>query len=434
MKKYKKRVFVKKNNPSIKRIAKKCITCGACKNICQLNQGVYGFGKKRKNLCIYCGQCTIICPYNSLETIYSYKDIKKEIKNKNKIVVFQVAPAIRVSLGDEFGLEPGFNVETKIVALLKKLGADYVFDMTFGADLTIMEEATEFLEKINNNEKLPMFTSCCPSWVEFAKKFYPEYVNNISTTKSPLLIQGAVIKSYFAEKLGIDFKNIVVVGVNPCTAKKFEIQKNNDVDFVITTKELGKWALERKINILELIDSSYDELMAKGSGGGVIFGNTGGVTESLIRTLYYLDTNKEAPIEFLKFESVRGLDGIKEAVVKLSHRQIKIAVVNGMGNGRKLLDEMKSFKCQYDFIEIMACNGGCIGGGGQPKVFLPLTDEIKEKRIKALYKNDEMCKNKFSYNNKDIINLYDEYLIKPNSNKAHKLLHYKHKKDIEVKK
>ncbi len=435
------RVIIKKDNISITRVESKCISCGACKSYCKFNQGVDGYYDLNNPICINCGQCINVCPMYALDQKKNYKEVEKIINDKEKIVVFQTAPSVRVALGEGFNFEYGEFLEGKMVSALKKLGADYVFDTTFGADLTIMEEASELLERVVNNEKLPMFTSCCPGWVSFAENFYPELLNNLSTCKSPILMQGTMIKTYFSKVSNIDPKNIVNVAITPCTAKKFEIVREEmnssgkflgdesirDIDYVITTNELIEWIKDKKIDFNSLEDSKYDSIMGKGSGAGLIFGATGGVMEAALRTANYLYTNSE-DVSLLEYVPVRGLNGIKESKIKLGDRELNIAVVTGTGNFRKFMDKIKEENLHYDFVEVMACVGGCAAGGGQPRYDQTYQKDIKMKRIEALYNNDKSLKIRNSYENKDIVKLYQDFLKNPLSDYSRKLLHTKYKK------
>ncbi len=424
-----KRVPIEKDNPSIYRDEQKCIKCGACRGICKFRIGVYGNydleETNNKAICINCGQCRIACPTGSIDCVKDYPSVKKAIQD-GKVVIFQTAPSVRVALGEEFGQAPGTNVQKKLVAALKQLGASYVFDTTFGADLTIMEESSELLRRLQSKEKLPMFTSCCPGWVKFCETFYPELIPNLSTAKSPISMQGAIIKTYFSEINNIPKEDIVSVAITPCTAKKYEINReefNHDIDYVITTSELATWLKEENINLMALEDQEYDSVMSSGSGSGYIFGNSGGVMESALRTAYYFLTGANPKGKLLNLEEVRGQKDIKEATVKLGDISLKVCVVNGTGDAKKLIDKMKEEKLHYDFIEVMACDGGCIAGGGQPKVNFPITPDIKEQRIKGLYQLDNNNHLRNAYENPDIIKLYQDYLGEPLSPKAHALLH-----------
>ena len=421
------RVPIEKDNVSICREESLCVKCGACKNICKFNVGVYDNYDLEKTdgkaICINCGACSLVCPVNSITERKDYLKLKEVMKG-DKIKIFQIAPAVRAALGEEFDLELGTNVEGRIVTALKELGANYVFDTTFGADLTVMEEASELIDRIKNCKTMPMFTSCCPSWVKFVETFYPEFIPNLSSCKSPILMEGNIIKSYFANLNNIDKDNIVSIAVTPCTSKKYEIKReefNNDVDFVITTRELAQFIKEEKIDFKNLKDSKFDNLMGRGTGAGLIFGNSGGVTEATLRTVnHMLGGNKD---DILKFESTRGLGNVKETTVNIGGYKLKIAVVNGTGDARKVLEKIKTGDVNYDFVEVMACEGGCIAGGGQPKVHFPVTGEVKIKRKDCLFNLDDKSKIRYSYENPDIISIYQDYLEEPLSKKAKEILH-----------
>ena len=360
-----------------------------------------------------------------------------EAKKAGKYIVVQTAPAVRAALGEEFGKKVGTPVTGKMVAALKRLGFDRVYDTDFSADLTIMEEATELLDRMQNGGVLPMITSCSPGWVNYAEYNYPDQLDHLSSCKSPHEMMGAIIKSYFAEKNGLDPKNIFVVSIMPCTAKKFEKERPQlavnglpDVDCVLTTRELGDLIKRSGINFNALPDEEFDsDLLGDYSGAGVIFGVTGGVMEAALRTAYYVLTGKEH--ELIKFEQVRGFDGIKEATIDIEGKQISVAVASGMKNAKVLMDEIRAGTSKYSFIEIMGCPGGCVAGGGQPYIkpcFLPnedinILDTFKEKRAAALYSEDERQTVRQSHNNAQIQQLYTDYLEKPNSHKAHELLH-----------
>ena len=359
--------------------------------------------------------------------------VLKLLKNKDKTVVFSFAPAVRVALGEEFGLEPGVNVDKKIISALKKLGAKYVFDITFGADLTVMEEAMELVNRIQENKNLPMFTSCCPAWIKYVEIFYPELIPNLSTCKSPIAMQGSTIKTYFAKMKNINPEDLVNVVIAPCTAKKYEIRRDElnvtkrDTDFVLTTRELARMIKENDINFLNLEDSEFDSPLGLGSGAGVIFGNTGGVAEAALRTAYHFITNKDLKDDDLVFSSVRGMAGVKEAQIEIEGKVIKVAVLNGMKNAKNLIDKMKEEKFDYQFIEVMNCIGGCIAGGGQPKLTLLKMKDGKLKRIDGLYSEDEKMKKRVSYKNPDIIKIYKDFYGEVGSSLAHQYLHTSYK-------
>ncbi len=436
------RVAIEKDNPSISRDEEKCIKCGMCKDICTDYIGVNRhYSLKNTNdtaVCINCGQCANVCPTSSITEVLDYKKVRSKIQNEDKIVIFTTSPAVRVSLGEEFNMLDGSFVEGKMVSLLRKLGANYVLDTNFAADLTIVEEASELIERIKtNNKPLPQFTSCCPSWLKYAETFHPDILDNISTSKSPIGMQGPTIKTYFAKKMGIDPAKIVNVALTPCTAKKFEIKRDEmnasgrfhnleemrDMDYVITTRELATWAKENNIEFNSLEDSPYDELMGESSGAGVIFANTGGVMEAALRTAYKYITNENPPNLFYNLETIRSMDGVREATLKIGNLEINIAVIYGTKNASKFIKRMKNGKKQYHFIEVMTCPGGCIGGGGQPKDTKFKGDELRKKRISGLYKRDASMEVRLSHENEEIKALYKEFYGKPLSKLAEEMLH-----------
>lgn len=425
---------IEQNNVAIQKDYNKCVYCGACKEVCdkQITVGkMYDLKKTDdKAVCINCGQCSNICPTEAITERFDYLKLKEEMKNPNKIVVITTAPAVRVGLGEEFGLEPGSYVEGKMVSAIKKLGADYVFDVTFAADLTITEEASELVRRIQNKETLPQFTSCCPAWVKYCEIFYPEFIPNLSTAKSPISMLGATIKTYFAKEKNIEPANIINVSIAPCTAKKYEIQRPElkdsgyqDTDYILTTRELAKWLKEENIDFLNLKEEKFDELFSKGTGAGVIFGNTGGVMEAALRTAYYYITKQNPPEDLLNFTPVRGMEEIKEAQVEIGGIPLKVAVVHGMANAKKLLDELKKGNLAYQFIEIMNCRGGCIGGGGQPKITLLNMESTKKARIEHIYQEDDKMQKRLSHENPDVMRIYQEFYGEPLSQKAEQLLH-----------
>ncbi len=436
------RVPIEADNPSIQRDEALCIKCGQCKNICQQYIGVHGTYTLAdtfdKAVCINCGQCANVCPVSSITEKYEYQDIQKAVEDLEKIVIFNTSPSVRIALGEEFGMEYGSFVQGRMVAMLRRLGADYVLDTNFSADLTIVEEASELIERITKGTRpLPQFTSCCPSWVKYAETYYPEILPHISSAKSPIGMQGATVKTYFAKNMKLDPKKIVNVAVTPCTAKKFEIRRDEmkaagehlgiddlrDMDYVITTRELAKWAKEENIDFNTLEDSYYDKFMGEASGAGVIFGNTGGVMEAALRTAYYYITGETAPQELYNLQAVRGLEGIKEASLDIAGNTVNIAVVYGTANASKMIKMVKEGKKQYHFIEVMTCPGGCIGGGGQPKNIMMDADEIRQKRIDGLYQKDASMQLRTSHENKEIEKLYAEFYGEPLSELAEKMLH-----------
>lgn len=445
-------VTIDELSPSIIRDTSKCILCGRCVSRCVAAHGTGILGFERRGFativspaanrsfaespCILCGQCVNVCPTGALME-KSEIDKVDEARRAGKYLVVQTAPAVRATLGEEFGYPIGTAVTGKMIAALRRLGFNKVYDTDFGADLTIMEEATELLSRINSKGVLPMITSCSPGWVNYAEYYYGDQLDHLSSCKSPHEMQGAIIKSYFAEKMGLDPQDIYVVSIMPCTAKKYEkerpqLQKNGikDVDAVLTTRELAKLIKRSGINFNKLPNEEYDQdIMGEYTGAGVIFGTTGGVMEAALRTAYYVLTNKEhKPIEFT---AVRGMKGLKEATIDINGTELKVAIASGMRNAKVLMDDIRAGKSPYTFIEIMGCPGGCVNGGGQPYVkpcFLPnednnILDTYCEKRAAALYSEDERQTVRQSHNNKQIQQLYKEYLGEPNSHKAHELLH-----------
>lgn len=445
-------ITVDEISPSIIRDTSKCILCGRCVSRCVAahGTGILGFEKRgfstivspaenrsfATSPCILCGQCVNVCPTGALME-KSEIDKVDEARRAGKYLVVQTAPAIRATLGEEFGYKIGTPVTGQMVAALRRLGFNKVYDTNFGADLTIMEEANELLARIKDGGVLPMITSCSPGWINYAEYYYGDQLDHLSSCKSPHQMQGAIIKSYFAEKNGLKPEDIFVVSIMPCTAKKFEkerpqLQKNGikDVDAVLTTRELAKLIKRSGINFAKLPNEEFDQdLMGEYTGAGVIFGATGGVMEAALRTAYHELTGKE--YEAVEFTAVRGMQGLKEATLNIAESEIKVAVASGMRNAKVLMDEIRSGKSPYTFIEIMGCPGGCVNGGGQPYVkpcFLPnednnILDTYKEKRAQALYSEDERQKVRQSHNNKQVQKLYSDFLGKPNSHKAHELLH-----------
>lgn len=436
------RVAIEPDNPSIQRLEFKCIKCGACKTVCTNDIGVCGTYDLRYTndvpVCINCGQCANVCPVDSITEKFEIYQVAEALRDPEKIVIVTTSPSVRVALGEEFGLADGSFVEGKMIALLKKLGADYVLDTNFAADLTIMEEASELARRLQGKDKkLPQFTSCCPAWVKFMETYYPDMLEHLSTAKSPIGMQGPTIKTYFAKKMGIDPHKIVNVALTPCTAKKFEIRRDEmcaagryhgdeamrDMDFVITTREVAMLAKDEKIDFAALSDAQFDNFTGLGSGAGIIFGNTGGVMEAALRTAYAFLTGDDVPENLLQLQAVRGMQGIREAELAIAGRNLKVAVVYGTANARRLLEQIKAGKLQYDFIEVMTCPGGCIGGGGQPKDREYKGDALREKRIQGLYKRDSDVAVRSSYLNPQIKKLYEEFYGEPLSELAENMLH-----------
>ena len=375
--------------------------------------------------CIFCGQCIVSCPVGAL---YEKNDIGKvnaAIDNPEKHVVVQTAPAVRAALGEEFGLPIGTPVTGKMVAALRRLGFDKVFDTDTAADLTIMEEGNEFINRFTKQENLPIITSCSPGWVKFCEHYYPEFIGNLSSCKSPMEMFGAVIKSYYAEKSNLDKKDIYSVAIMPCTSKKFEAQReefNGDIDASLTTRELARMIKQAGIDFVNLPDEEFDQPFGEATGAGVIFGTTGGVMEAAIRTVYEILEGK--PLDNLNVTAVRGLEGVKEATLTIAGKEVKVAVVHGTKNARIILDKVKAGE-KYDFIEVMACPGGCINGGGQPVLDARTraTVDFKAKRAGALYSEDEASTLRKSHENPNIQLMYKEFFGEPGSHKAHELLH-----------
>lgn len=429
------------SNPSLVRDQEKCILCGRCIRICRDVQGmnVYSFAGRGFNTivstafehdlkdaaCTYCGQCASVCPTGAIVEKDDTDQVWRAINDEDKVVIVQTAPSVRVALGEELGIPAGSIVTGKMVAALRSLGFDKVFDTNFSADLTIMEEGHEFLDRLQNGGVLPMITSCSPGWVNMIELKYPELLPHLSTAKSPQQMFGAVAKTYYAEKAGIDPAKIVSVSVMPCTAKKAEAQREEmcdsgyrDVDIVITTRELGRMIREAGIDFASLPEENFDSPLGIGTGAGAIFGNTGGVMEAALRTVADVVSGEDLPK--LEYEEVRGMEETRETTVTVAGKEIKVAVVNTLGSARKMLERIKAGTADYQFIEVMACPGGCIGGGGQP---VPVNREIRQKRREALFDCDRMSELRKSHENPEIKALYDNWLGKPLGEKAHHLLH-----------
>ncbi|MGE5627571.1 MAG: NADH-dependent [FeFe] hydrogenase, group A6 [Solirubrobacterales bacterium] len=435
------------SSPSIVRDPEKCILCGRCIATCSNVQTVNAVGWAGrgfdtrvapafdKNLgesnCVNCGQCIMACPVGALYEKESIKEVWAALNNPDKTVIVQTAPAIRVAIGEEFGLEIGTRATGKMVAALRKLGFDKVFDTDFAADLTIIEEGTELLKRLETGKNLPLMTSCCPGWVKFVEHNYPEMIDNLSTCKSPSEMEGALIKAYFQDKLGYDGKKIVVVSIMPCVGKKFSGEREEmnvgglqDVDIVLTTRELARMIKEAGIDFSNLKEEDFDNPFGESSGAGVIFGATGGVTEAALRTIFDLTSGKDN--EDIDIKIVRGNEGVKEASVTLTDgRTINAVIANGLGNARKVIEAQLKGEKQYQFIEIMACEGGCITGGGQPIIDSKTLEKIniKSLRAKAIYNEDEAKVIRKSHQNPYIKKIYEEYLGEPNGHKCHELLH-----------
>ena len=389
--------------------------------------------------CTFCGQCIEACPTGALHEKENINDVWAKLKDPDTYVVVQTAPSVRVALGEEFKMEIGTNVTGKMVSALKRLGFDKVFDTNTGADFTIMEEATEFVKRFKENDNLPMTTSCCPGWVRFAEMEYPENLSHLSSCKSPHQMFGAIIKSYYAEKNNIDPKNIYVVSVMPCIAKKFERQREEmkvnglwDVDSVITTRELARMIKQANIEFDKLEDETFDSPMGEATGAAAIFGVTGGVMEAALRSAYFLLKGENPPADAFRSVRAEGFNanhGVQEADFQIDDITVRTAVVSGLGNTRALLNKIEKGEVHYDFVEVMACPGGCVGGGGQP---IHDGEELAFERGKNLYQLDESANLRYSHENPDINLLYEEYFEKPNSHKAHMLLHTDHLESMEL--
>lgn len=427
---------------SLKKDLEKCIMCRRCEVTCNEVQtcrvlSAVGRGfevvvstafnhPQNQTACTYCGQCVSVCPTAALTGISYIDEVWSAINNPEKTVIVQTAPAVRVGLSEEFDMPDGEPITGKLVAGLRMLGFDSVFDTDFAADLTIMEEAKELIERVSKNENLPILTSCCPGWINFIEHNFPDLLHIPSSCKSPQQMFGAIAKTYYAKKIGINPKDLIVVSVMPCLAKKYECKRDEfsnegvpDVDYVITTRELSYMLREAGIDIRNLQDESYDNPLGESSGAGVIFGVTGGVLEAALRTAYEQITKKE--LKEVNFTDIRGLNGIKEATIDIDGLKLNVAVTSGLGNARKVLEKIQSGEAKYHAIEIMACPGGCINGGGQPFKHGDMT--LIEDRMRGIYEEDRNSKYRKSHENPEIQKLYQEFLGEPGSHKAHELLH-----------
>lgn len=433
-------------SPAIVRDFNKCILCrrcvATCKNVQEIgaidciNRGFDScisttYDKSLNDVnCTFCGQCIESCPTGALHEKENINDVWAKLKDPDTYVVVQTAPSVRVALGEEFGMEIGTNVTGKMVSALKSLGFDKVFDTNTGADFTIMEEATELVTRIKNNDNLPMTTSCCPAWVKFVEMNYPENIKHLSSCKSPHQMLGAIIKSYFAEKNKIDRNKIYVVSVMPCIAKKYERQREEmlvdglyDVDAVITTRELARMIKQANIDFKVLEDNEFDNPMGEATGAGAIFGTTGGVMEAALRAAYEMITGEE--LKKVEFEEVRGEKGIKKAEISLGDKKIKVAVAHGLGNAKRVMEDIKNKKADYQFVEVMSCPGGCIMGGGQPikNSKVRTSVDVRRKRAEAMYDIDKKSTIRKSQDNPILKSIYEDYIGNAGGEMAHKLLH-----------
>lgn len=424
----------------------KCILCRRCSAVCEKVQAVGIIGPNKRGFasyigtafdiplgetsCVSCGQCIAACPTGALYEKDNIGEVLDAIADPSKHVVVQTAPSVRAALGEEFGYPMGTDVEGKMAAALRRIGFDKVFDTDFGADLTIMEEANEFLDRVKNGGVLPMITSCSPGWVKYCEHYYPDQLSHLSSCKSPQQMFGAVTKTYYAEKMGLDPKDIVCVSVMPCTAKKFEIGRPDqdaagvlDVDISITTRELARMIKRLGIDFTSLGEEGFDDPLGESTGAGVIFGATGGVMEAALRTAVETLTGEE--LSNVEFNEVRGTEGIKEAVYHVAGMDIKVAVASGVTNAKIIMDKIRAGEADYHFVEIMCCPGGCVNGGGQPQVpgYIRNFSDVRAVRAKALYKNDEKKAIRKSHENPSIKKLYEEFLGQPGSEKAHHILH-----------
>lgn len=437
------RVPMAPDNPAVAFDAAKCVRCGACKSVCEKMMSVSGFYDLQRTgdvpVCVHCGQCTTVCEGEALVNKPEWRRIKAA-KAAGMTIVVSTSPSVRVALAEEFGAAPGTFCEGETVAALRALGADYVLDTSFAADLTIMEEAAELVRRVTKKDRpLPQFTSCCPAWVKFCETWYPEMLPNVSSAKSPIGMQGPTIKTYFAAQRGLDPKRIFNVALTPCTAKKFEIRRpemcasgERDMDAVITTRELAAWMRSEGVDYASLKPSAYDTLMGEASGAGIIFGNTGGVMEAAVRTAYWMANGKNPPAELFDYRPVRGIGSkkkkasVKECKLELAPgTEVTLVVVHGLANIRPVIERVKSGELTNAFIEVMACEGGCIGGGGQPRAKSApyISRKTRQARIDALYADDAKSKLRLCHENPEIQALYRDFYGRPLSEKAEKYLH-----------
>jgi ferredoxin hydrogenase len=420
-------VAIQGNNPSISWSEEKCKGCKECVTACSVKQNVQGTYKfaKGHHVCIHCGACIQVCTYGALTEKYSYNDVFTALNDPSKVVIASIAPSVPAAIGEYFGMAAGSYLPGNLTGACKKLGFDYVLNNNFSADLTVIEEAYELQKRIENKSKFPQFTSCCPAWVKYVEMYYPALTPHLSSAKSPFSMQGALIKTYFADKMKINPSDIVHVAIAPCTAKKYEILRDElstdnlrSTDIEITTNELAMMLRDKNIQLLSE-KGKYDSLMGKSSGAAAAFGNTGGVMTAALRTAYFNMTGSNPSPDFVKLTDVEGEDGIKEATAVIGDKKLNVAVCYEMRNAKKILDQVKAGTCKYDFVEVMACKGGCVGGAGQPAK----SAGDLEKRMNALKQADVNSSTRFSHQNPDIKKLYKQLLKNPGSIKSEELLH-----------
>jgi ferredoxin hydrogenase len=417
---------IQSDNPSIALWKKKCEECGDCIEACAQKQKVFGTynASPSKHVCIHCGACISACEEGALSEKYNWQNVLDAINDPSKIVVASISPAVRVAIGDYFNMQTGAFLPGNVVGACRAVGFDYVLDTNFSADLTIMEEAAELQKRLSENDGIPQFTSCCPAWIKYVEMYYPSLINNLSTVRSPISMQGAMVKSYFAQKKGIDARNIIHVAVAPCTAKKYEITREElstdympSSDIVITTNELAILMRQKNVN-LSGQSGSFDQLMGAGSGAAIIFGNTGGVMRAALRTAYFNIMGVNPPANLMELKQVQGFSGLRAAQVTIGTVTLNVAVCYEMRNAIKLLEQVRSNTCKYQFIEVMACKGGCIGGAGQHAD----SDKL-EKRMKALNTADVKASNRYCHENPEIKMVYQDFLGDVGGDQAKKYLH-----------
>jgi iron-only hydrogenase group A len=417
---------IQNTNPAIARWPNKCEECGDCTEVCREKQKVFGtyHASPSNHVCIHCGACIASCEEGALTLKHNWQAVSDAIDNTSKIVIASISPSVRVGIGDYFGMAAGSFLPENIVGACRAAGFDYVLDTNFSADLTIMEEASELQKRIQNNDNIPQFTSCCPAWVKYVEIYYPSLLKHLSTARSPITMQGSLVKSYFAREKGINPDNIIHVSITPCSAKKYEITRDElnidnmrSTDIAITTSELATLLEKRTINLMAQ-SGNFDSLMSAASGAGIIFGNTGGVMRAALRTAYYNITGNNLPANLLDLSQVQGLTGLKEANVTIGLSSVNVAVCYEMRNAKILLDQVINGTCKYDFIEVMACKGGCVGGAGQPA-----SSSRIEKRISALNTADNQANNRYSHENPEIKAIYRDFLGEVGGTTAKKYLH-----------